>query len=66
MKPVNTPKVRHNSKQEAHAEAERLAKLQPGDEFVVLSSEASVMIKSPFEWTQHVEPWNGFRETSHR
>lgn len=44
-----TPMVRHCSKQSAKTEAERLARNQPGTEFVVLESLATV-VRSDLHW----------------
>lgn len=44
-----TPTCRHPSKKSARTEAERLARLNPGQEFVVLESLATV-IKSDVQW----------------
>jgi len=44
-----TPTMRHPSKQSAKHEAERLARISPGDEFVVLESLATV-VKSDIVW----------------
>lgn len=46
------PIVRHNDKQSARTEAERLARAYPGSEFVVLESLASV-VKSDISWALH-------------
>lgn len=52
-----TPKYRHDSKESAITEAERLAKFFPGRQFVVLESLATVC-KSDVVW----EPHEGKRE----
>lgn len=44
-----TPTVRHHSKQSAKTEAERLARINPGESFVVLESLATV-VKSDLMW----------------
>lgn len=41
------PRVRHNSKQSALNEAERLAKLTPGERFFVLKATAGVVANEP-------------------
>ena len=46
------PTMRHPSKKSAQNEAERLAKLAPGREFVVLESLATV-VKSDLQWEQN-------------
>lgn len=48
------PTFRHPSEVAAKAEAERLARMSPGNEFVVLESIASVK-KSELQWSVHCE-----------
>lgn len=52
--PANRPPMfAHPTREAAEKEAERLAKLNPGEEFVVLRSIASVQHTS-VTWTNHV------------
>ena len=49
---LGTPTYRHDSPDKARAEAERLARECPGQEFVVLESICSV-VKSDVAWFHH-------------
>lgn len=46
---IGTPTYRHPSKQSARTEAERLARMNPGQEFTVLESLATV-VKQELAW----------------
>lgn len=49
------PAYRHASRAAANTEAERLAKLNPGERFVVLQAVAVVRVQNPVEWTELIE-----------
>lgn len=49
---LGTPTFRHESRVSAKAEAERLARMNPGQSFVVLESMATV-VKSDLAWSVH-------------
>jgi len=46
------PKYRHPTEASARTEAQRLATANPGEEFVVLASVATVLVRSPVEWRE--------------
>lgn len=50
------PTHRHLSARSAKDEAERLASLNPGTEFIVLAS-VGTCVKREVQWTAHVEPY---------
>lgn len=47
----NTPRHIHTTQEEARSEAERLARVNRGEEFFILEAIASVKIKE-FEWRE--------------
>lgn len=51
---IGVPYFKHDSENNARAEAERLARLNPGQEFTVLESIATV-VKSDVNWIPHGE-----------
>ena len=48
----DSPSFRHASLKTAKAEAERLARANPGCQFYVLSAESRVRIQEPLEWEE--------------
>lgn len=53
--PANrAPRVKHRTKEAAQREAERLARANRGEEFIVLESLATVRLpEQPVEWSNH-------------
>lgn len=51
---LGTPTFRHETRDSARVEAERLARINPGQEFVVLESMATV-VKSDLAWSVHAD-----------
>jgi hypothetical protein len=49
------PTFKHPSHASANTEAERLAKLIPGERFVVLQAVGAVRVQNPVEWTELIE-----------